>query len=611
MRRVAIATVLGASLSAFAFSCGNTSAAPTAPSTMNAPAGAEDDSDDSDASVPPTGPTQVECAVQPNGAGCGCGVEAPGSMPPASASTACSAALATNGICCASEGWPASGTCACQPFACEFVSGPLGGPGNCSCGPGVFAQLVNVTVDAGNESQAPASCSGALCCTDPVNLGCNCRLDNSTGDTCRTSTIGQSTASAQVPSCSAANLTCPPGSRGVSVCSTGIVATPDAGLGTACDDSTQLACAGGCVDPMTDKGNCGACGVACAGSCVAGECLVTIEEGSSKTPFQGLVVDATNAYFVNGGNLVKMPLGGGSMVTLATDIGVLGQMAVDSTNLYWTTQDSPTGASPSGGPPIGTVNKVPIAGGPPVVLASGQDDSFGIAVDATTVYWTNQSRETIQSTAAGSVMEIPINATASDSPTVLAANVAGPAFIAVDANGIYWNAQIVYNATTPCENCIVSMPLAGGTPTSFCNGVIGISAMVIDSQNLYVASQSTTVTESQVTQIPLPSSPSSNRSVALGQDSRINALAVSGTSVYWTTIGDLRTIGSIAKVPIGGGTASQLTRPVQTFEPAGLAVNANAIYWTGCDLAPVTMLLLPPGSAPCYGFGGFNKATPE
>jgi|SRR5580704_8564154 hypothetical protein len=106
-------------------------------------------------------------------------------------------------------------------------------------------------------------------------------------------------------------------------------------------------------------------------------------------------------------------------------------------------------------------------------------------------------------------MAIPIDATASDSPTVLAANITWPVFIAVDANGIYWGARNVPNATTPCENCIVSMPIAGGA-----------------------------------------------------------------------------------------------------LEPAGLAVNANAIYWTACDLAPVqTPLLLNP--APCYGYGGFNKATPE
>ena len=56
-------------------------------------------------------------------------------------------------------------------------------------------------------------------------------------------------------------------------------------------------------------------------------------------------------------------------------------IAVDATHVYWV---------------AGTVNladgvvmKVPIAGGPPVMLASGQAQPIAVAVDATSVYWTN------------------------------------------------------------------------------------------------------------------------------------------------------------------------------------------------------------------------------
>ncbi len=52
-------------------------------------------------------------------------------------------------------------------------------------------------------------------------------------------------------------------------------------------------------------------------------------------------------------------------------------IAVDATSVYWTENDT------------GMVMKVANAGGTPTTLASGQSGSDGIAVDATSVYWTN------------------------------------------------------------------------------------------------------------------------------------------------------------------------------------------------------------------------------
>lgn len=71
--------------------------------------------------------------------------------------------------------------------------------------------------------------------------------------------------------------------------------------------------------------------------------------------------------------------------------------------------------------------KVPVGGGMPTTIASGQDTPFSIAAYAGMVYWTDSG--------AGTVVAAPIDGGA---PVTLASGQAGPTNLTVDASGVYW-----------------------------------------------------------------------------------------------------------------------------------------------------------------------------
>jgi hypothetical protein len=82
----------------------------------------------------------------------------------------------------------------------------------------------------------------------------------------------------------------------------------------------------------------------------------------------------------------------------------------------------------------GTVTTAPIAGGPSVVLASGQDFPLGIAADSSGVYWMNGlPNDTISKVALKG-----------GTPQAIASNQCNPSAIVLDAARIFWTDDCVY-----------------------------------------------------------------------------------------------------------------------------------------------------------------------
>jgi hypothetical protein len=186
----------------------------------------------------------------------------------------------------------------------------------------------------------------------------------------------------------------------------------------------------------------------------------------------GIAVDSSNAYFLeNNGqapaSLDRVPLAGGTPAPVATVPLPMQGIALDNTNIYWIDypQDGAGGVT-------GNVMKMPKAGGPQTVLATG-GRMGGIALDATSVYWVDFD--------ANAVRTVPIDG---GDPVTLASATSIGAFIAVDSTSVYyWVTADRNDAAVPAS--LTKVPIAGGTPTTLASGVYGPFDIAVSSTSVF------------------------------------------------------------------------------------------------------------------------------
>ncbi|MBK7581157.1 MAG: hypothetical protein IPI67_13195 [Myxococcales bacterium] len=301
--------------------------------------------------------------------------------------------------------------------------------------------------------------------------------------------------------------------------------------------------AGGCAaDTQADPKNCGFCGhdcSACAGgsTCHDGRCDPVVL--ATEAGLFSIAVDATAVYGAVGvaGTVMKYPLAGGPPVALATGQSHPGGLIVAGSYLYWANGEVGT---------KGSIARLPLAGGPLETLAAAQDDPRRLAVDATTVYFTAANT--------GKVSKVPLGG---GSPVLLSTG-GTPQGIAVDASRIYW--------ADGAANTVRVMPVGGGAVSDLVTGA-DAGWVAVDEKRVYFMG-------SALRAVPIGGA--AVETIAAGPYVPI-AFTKDATSVY---TGHSDSSGTIVKIPLDGSAPVTLVQLTDN-KAYDVAVDETCVYYVG------------------------------
>lgn len=313
------------------------------------------------------------------------------------------------------------------------------------------------------------------------------------------------------------------------------------GGGSQCD-AGATSCGGHCVDLSKDPANCGACGHDCLGGKCIGTCEAFVLASTQYQPTL-VAVEAGTVYWAEHeggatGAIRSVSAAGGAPITLATDSDWAQGLAVDSSNVYWTTLSPPA------------VRKVSLTGGTATTMVAAVAPR-GIAVGANNVYWADRA-----SGGPGVIMQ---RALAGGTPTTVASGLGDPRAVAVDPTSVYW--------TDFKNGTVMKAPIGGGTATTLATGQGGPAALAVDSADVYWINYND---GNVVAKVPITGGSATVMATGTAGLSDPEDIALDANNVYWTNAGSVQRVAKTggSAVGIGGG---------QT--PYGIAVDNAAVYW--------------------------------
>ncbi len=319
------------------------------------------------------------------------------------------------------------------------------------------------------------------------------------------------------------------------------------------------------------------------GSCAPTPGLQTVAANQDTT---SVAIDGTGAYWANlpayspgpgglqGGTIVKAPIGGGAVTTLESVTTLaFGQVLVDATSIYWFDQ--------------GAVRKADKTDGhDATVLANPYGDFFsGMAIDATSLYWCGVSGDVA---GRGDVV-MKVDKMGGSPITLATEQQSWTASPAVDATNVYYATGRPPSMTGALAGpgAVVSVPVAGGTPRTLVSGPeVYVGSVAVEGSYVYYVAEPYLLGPGTLMRVPVGGG---TATTLASESAPIDALAVDSTNVYWggTKIG-------LKSMPLAGGPT---TEPAPCQFPTGIAVNDASLYWVnshGADQSDGSVMRLTP-----------------
>jgi sugar lactone lactonase YvrE len=252
-------------------------------------------------------------------------------------------------------------------------------------------------------------------------------------------------------------------------------------------------------------------------------------------------------------------------------------LALDDKSLFWATEKS------------GTVVRFPKDGGSLFKLAGSQLQPTAITTDGLNVYWVN-----FGAAMGGTVVSVTVDGAFQ---TTLATGQVDPRAIAADGLNVYWansdavmgmpkkggslsvvasgqdgpNSLVVapsglYWTTSP-GGTVMRLPTVGKAPILLASSVSDLWGIAVFGMNAYVTSAS----GSSVRRVAITGGNKLETFVS-GQVSP-TGIAADASGVYWANSGD----GTVMRAPFEGGTAQTLA--INQEIPTHVATDEKAVYW--------------------------------